>query len=90
MHNLTEYSDNYSNRSGILWQCYRDVPVVNGNGAIVDFNVGNATTRQINIKVKLTSQQGHNGTKTVKVMVPLKYLSNFWRTLEMPFNCLRN
>ena len=28
------------------------------------------------------------GTKDVKIMVPLKYLSNFWRTLEMPLiNC---
>ena len=23
-------------------------------------------------------------TKDVKIIVPLKYLSNFWRTLEMP------
>ena len=28
------------------------------------------------------------GTKDVEIMVPLKYLSNFWRTLEMPLiNC---
>ena len=27
-------------------------------------------------------------TKDVEIMVPLKYLSNFWRTLEMPLiNC---
>ena len=31
---------------------------------------------------------GNTGTKDVKIMVPLKYLSNFWRTLEMPLiNC---
>ena len=29
-----------------------------------------------------------NNTKNVKIVVPLKYLSNFWRTLEMPLiNC---
>ena len=28
-------------------------------------------------------QTGDNGTKDVKIMVPLKYLRNFWRTLEM-------
>ena len=27
---------------------------------------------------------GDNGTKNVEIMVALKYLSNFWRTLEMP------
>ena len=31
---------------------------------------------------------GNIGTKDVKIMVPLKYLTNFWRTLEMPLiNC---
>ena len=31
---------------------------------------------------------GNDGTKNVKIRVPLKYLSNFWRTLEMPLiNC---
>ena len=32
-----------------------------------------------------------NGTKDIKIMVPLKYLSNFWRTLEMSLiNCKIN
>ena len=36
----------------------------------------------------MTGQNGDNGTKNVEIMVPLKYLSNFWRTLEMPLiNC---
>ena len=34
------------------------------------------------------SRTGNNATKDVEIMVPLKYLSNFWRTLEMPLiNC---
>ena len=32
----------------------------------------------------MTGQSGNNGTKHVEITVPLKYLSNFWRTLEMP------
>ena len=32
----------------------------------------------------MTGQTGDNGTKNVEIMVPLKYLSNFWKTLEMP------
>ena len=35
-------------------------------------------------KQKMTGQTENNGTKDVQIMVPLKYLSNFWRTLEMP------
>ena len=36
----------------------------------------------------MTGQTEDDGTKNVEIMVPLKYLSNFWRTLEMPLiNC---
>ena len=39
-------------------------------------------------KPKITSVTDADGTKKVEIMVPLKYLSNFWRTLEMPLiNC---
>ena len=41
-------------------------------------------TDSFNFKVKYTGQTGNNGTKNVEIMVPRKYLSNFWRTLEMP------
>ena len=36
----------------------------------------------------MTGQAGNVGTKDVEMMLPLKYLSNFWRTLEMHLiNC---
>ena len=35
------------------------------------------------MKQKITGETGDDGTKNVQIMVPLKYLSNFWRTLEM-------
>ena len=42
----------------------------------------------LTLKVKMTGQTGDNGTKNVEIMVLLKYLSNFWRTLEMHLiNC---
>ena len=48
----------------------------------------NNTTDSFNFKAKITGQTGDDGTKDVEIMVPLKYLSNFWRTLEMPLiNC---
>ena len=36
------------------------------------------------IKQEITEQAGNGGTKDVEIMVPLKYLNNFWRTLETP------
>ena len=51
MYNLIEYSDNYSKTSGILWQYCKDIPVVNNNGANVDFNDANATD-SFNFKTK--------------------------------------
>ena len=40
-------------------------------------------------KIKTTGKPPAAGnTKDVEINVPLKYLSNFWRTLEMPLiNC---
>ena len=40
-------------------------------------------------KANLIGNTGTNGRKNaVKIVVPLKYLSNFWRSLEMPLiNC---
>ena len=46
------------------------------------------TVLRLHINKEVTISTGNDGTKAVKRMVPLKYLSNFWRTLEMPLiNC---
>ena len=94
LYNLMECSNNYSKTSGSLWQYCKDVPAVDDNGAFVDFNGANATD-SCNFKAKITAQAADNnnngkiaGRVDVEIMVPLKYLSNFWRTLEMPLiNC---
>ena len=87
MYNLVEYSDNYSKTSGRLWRYWKDIPAVDNKNAIVNFTKNNLTDSFI-FKLKMASQTGDDETKNVKIMVPLKYLSNFWRTLEMPLiNC---
>ena len=87
MYNLIEYRDNYAKTTGSLWQYCKDIPARNKNDEIITFDVNNSTD-SFNFKVKFTSKTGNNGTKDVEIMVPLKYLSNFWRTLEIPlFNC---
>ena len=48
-----------------------------------NFIVANVITYTFKIKEKITGQTGNDCTKDVEIMVPLKYLSNFWSTLEM-------
>ena len=88
VYNLIEFSDSYSKTSGSLWKYCKDIPAIdNNNNAIVNFTNNNLTD-SFNFKVKMTGQTGHKGTKNVEIMVSFKYLSNFWRTLEMPLiNC---
>ena len=83
MYNLIECSDNYAKATGSLWQYCKDIPARNDNNIIEEFTAGNLTD-SFNFKAKITGRTGNDGTKNVEIMVPLKYLSNFWRTLEMP------
>ena len=82
MYNLIEYSDNYSDTSGSLWQFKRDE--IEGD---VDLTVDaqHIPNNSSSFKYKSSFITNRNG---VKIAVPLKYLSNFWRSLEMPLiNC---
>ena len=74
-----EYSDNYAKTSGNLWQYFTDEPD--------DNNIEDSKSFQS--KIKITGKTpNNNNVKDVEIIVPLKYLSNFWRTLEMPLiNC---
>ena len=78
MYKLIEYIDNYSKTSGRLWQYYKDDP----NDNLANFE-------SFKSKVKITGKTPNNeNTKDVEIIVPLKYLSNFWRTLEVSLiNC---
>ena len=88
MYNLIEYSDNYPKTSGSLWQYCKDIPAVNNAGNIFDFT-DNITIESFKFKTKITGQTNNDGRgDDVQIMVPLKYFSNFWRTLETPLiNC---
>ena len=78
MYNLIEYSGNYAKTSGSLWQYYRDEP---------NDNLVNSESFKFRVKITGKTPDDDN-EKDVVIMVPLKYLSNFWRTLEKPLiNC---
>ena len=83
MYNLIEYSDNYSDTSGSLWQFRRDE--IFNNADVTNDNF----TPSFKYKASIIGTTEDNGTKSrVKIAAPLKYLSNFWRLLEMPLiNC---
>ena len=73
MYNLIEYSDNYSKASESLSQYYNDDP---------NDNIENSESFEN--KIKITGKTPNNGnTKDIEIIMPLKYLINFWRTLEM-------
>ena len=80
--NLVEYSDIYSKTSGRLWQYYRDEKVLYDNKVIIDFSDDNSNSISFQFKQQIIGQTGNNDKKDVEIMVPLKYLSNFWRTRE--------
>ena len=85
MYNLTEHNKNYSKTSGSLFQYYRDELSLNDNGVIDKFPGNSAANK---FKQQITGETPADGTKDIETMVPLKYLSSFWRTLEIPLiNC---
>ena len=67
MHNLIEYSDNYSKTSGSLWQYYRDEPHA---------TITNSESFKSKVRIAESTLAAGN-TMDVEIAVPLKYLSNF-------------
>ena len=78
LYNLIEYSNNYAKTSRSLWQYYRD-----------ESNDNLADSESFKSKIKITGKSLDDGNENgVEIMVPLKYLSSFWRTVERPLiNC---
>ena len=78
MQNLIEFSDNYAKTSKSLWQYYRD----KSNNDITN-------SESFKLKARITGRAlVDDSTKDAKTAVSFKYLSSFWRTLEMSLiNC---
>ena len=87
MYNLIEYSDNYQDSSATLYQYKRDEPPE--ANAIDNLTVDNSNSFKYKVSLLGNPVVADNIAKrSVKVVVPLKYLSNFFRSLEMPLiNC---
>ena len=82
MYNLIEYSDNYQDSSATLHQYKRDEPQDN-----LANNLATDTSSSFKYKFNLLDNPNivdNVARRNVKIVVPLKYLSNFFRSLEMP------
>ena len=89
MYNLFEYSKNYRKTTGSLWICYRDETNSSIGGNNITHSILNSESFDYKANFMENGVTHNNLTKNdVKVVVPLKYLSNFWRSLNIPLiNC---
>ena len=78
MYHLIEYSDNYSDTSRSVWQFKRDEIERNIDLTV---NAQHIPNNSSSFKYQTNLITNRND---VKIAVQLKYLSNFWRSLEIP------
>ena len=83
MYNFLERSKNYSKTTGSLWNISRDEPK---SGAVGNLNCSIIDLKSFDYKTSITRRLiGKNAEKEdVKIVVLLKHLCNFSRTLGIP------
>ena len=89
IYNLIQYSDNYLDTlaRGSLWQFKRDEVPDNNANLTVD-NSQSFKHQGALVGETKDADSWNSFVKNTKIVAPLKYLSNFWKSLEMPLiNC---
>ena len=83
MYNLLECSKNYRKTTGSLWNCYRDEP---NSRAVGNVNYSIKDSKSFNYKTSITGKLEVNSEEKddIEIAVPLKYLRNLGRTLDIP------
>ena len=99
MYNLIQYIKSYRKTARSFWNYYKDKP---NNLPAANCNADPITISSFKYKTSITgkisnanqengenTEQANTETKkNLEIVVPLKHLSNFWRTLDMPLiNC---
>ena len=85
MYNLLEYSDNHSMISKRLWSYYRHKVDDAANEIFTSCKIENTkirTSTSFEYKIKITRRTSDKNTFNAEVVVPLKYLSSFWKFLS--------
>ena len=91
MYNLLEYSKNYEKTSVSLLNYYKDEPkehtIGAGNNAI-NISIRNSKSFDYKTEIIGSLNAGEDEKEDVTIVIPLKYLGNFWRSLDIPLiNC---
>ena len=87
MYNLLEYSQNYRKTTGSLFNYYRDELSDDADDNNSP-NIKVINSKSFKYKSGITGTASNDGTKDVEIAVPLKYLGNFWRKLDISLiNC---
>ena len=98
MYNLIEYSDNYVDSSRCLWQFKRDKQNMTDAGNLANVTTDDSPSFKYKFSILRNTDAftananagilAHALLRNAKIIVPLKYLPNFYRSLEMPLiNC---
>ena len=91
MYNLLEYSKNYEKTSGSLFNYYRDEPseiTIGAGDNAIDISIRNSKSFDDKTKITGSLNVGEGEKEDVTIAIPLKYLGNFWRSLDIPLiNC---
>ena len=83
MYNLLEFSKNYKKATGSLWNYYWDEP----NSSTDNKNITHLilSSKSFDYKVNFIGSVTNNNLikNDVKIVIPLKHLSNFWKNLNI-------
>ena len=89
MYNLLEYSKNYKKTTRSLWNYYSDEPNSSTDNNNITHSILNSESFDYKSNFMEDGVTHNNLTKNnLKIVLPLKYLSNFWRSLNITLiNC---
>ena len=91
MYNLLEYCKNYEKTSGSLFNYYRDEPseiTIGAGNNPIDISIRNSKSFDYKTEITGSLDAGEYEKEDVTIAIPLKYLGNFWRSLDIPLiNC---
>ena len=91
LYNLLEYSKNYEKTSGSLFNYYRYEPsetTIGGDNHAIDISISNSKSFDYKTEITGSLDAGEDEKEDVTIAIPLKYLGNFWRSLDIPLiNC---
>ena len=82
MYNLLEYNKYYKKTTGSLWNYYRDEPNSSTDNNNITHSILNS--KSFDYKANFIGSMTNNNLikNNVKIVIPLKHLNNFWRSLK--------